>query len=221
MAGLRPTTIRLKSGHVLTTTPGDLIWTCTPAVPGRDERPLELRDLVERIAHAPGTDVAYGLSVKNGAFPVIYAILAEIRAAHGDAFAWQLCQPDGSSLMILDELDDYCCESRVWGHGGTLPPTVTKMVGDKPWETRDYADADGHARGRETLLALIAAHNHRIGFATNPEAETSAGVGLRAEVIEDHIVLSDPTCPVFHFKAPRELGPREHAFAEYLIALAA
>lgn len=220
MTGQRPTTITLRTGHVLTAVAGGLDWTSVPVVPGFRNRPRQrLREIVDGVAMLPGTAEAYGVPANEGSFPIVYAIIGEIRAQHGDAFAWTLEDTGDRSILVTDELDDYCCEGRLWVRGGGLQPMVTLTVGKTPWQTRGEPSAAEHARGLATVRGLIAAHNRRIGLPALADAPAVAR--LRAEVAEDHIVVADPTEAVFTIKGPRELGPREHDLAAYLVKLAA
>lgn len=220
MTGQRPTTITLRTGHVLTAMAGGLSWTSDPVVPALRDRPRHsLREIVDGIAMRPGTAETYGVPANEGSFPIVYAIIGEIRAQHGDAFAWTLEDTGDRSILVTDELDDYCCEGRLWVRGGGLQPLVTLTVGDRPWQTRAEPSAEEHARGLATVRGLIAAHNRRIGLPAI--SAPTALPALRAEVAEDHIVIAGPAEAAFTIKAPRELGPREHDLAAYLVQLAA
>ena len=220
MTGQRPTTITLRTGHVLTAMPGGLAWTSDPVVPAFRDRPRQrLREVVDGLAMFPGVAEAYGVSANNGSFPIVYAIIKEIRAQHGDAFAWTLEDTGDRSILVTDELDDYCCEGRLWVRGGGLQPLVTLKVGDRPWQTRAEPSAEEHARGLATVRGLIAAHNRRIGLPLVVGLDPLPT--LRAEVAEDHIVIANPAEAVFTIKGPRGLGEREHGLAAYLVQLAA
>ncbi len=77
---------------------------------------------LDRVAVQPGTAEAFGCRPEAGFFAVLYAILAVLREAHGQAFAWTRIETGDRSLLVIDELDDPCCESRVWARGGDLQP---------------------------------------------------------------------------------------------------
>lgn len=220
MTGQRPTTITLRTGHVLSAVPGGLTWTSDPVVPAFNDRPRQrLREIVDGIAMLPGTAQTYGVPANEGSFPIVYAIIGEIRAQHGDAFAWTLEDTGDRSILVTDELDDYCCEGRLWVRGGGLQTLVTLTVGDQPWQTRAEPSADEHARGLATVRGLIAAHNRLIGL---PAVTGITPLpALRAEVAEDHIIIADPAEAMFTIKGPRGLGDREHGLAAYLVQLAA
>ncbi len=189
MSGLRPLSLTLRTGHVLTTTADSLNWTCTPALSRPSEGPMPLRDLIERIAHEPGTDAVYGLDAKNGSLFVTYAILDEIRSAHGGDFAWCITAPDHSCTLILDELDEICCESRAWTRGGTV----------------------------EQLTALASAHHARIGFQEAATASVALP-SLRVEQDGTRMFLRGRDTTI-EFSNPRGPSQRQIAFATYLASL--
>ncbi len=218
MTQMRPTAILLRTGHQLTSAPGSLAWICEPPVPGRAGQSQGLRDVLDRVAVQAGTAEAYGCRPNAGFFAVVYAILAELREAHGQAFAWTRVETGDRSLLIIDELDDPCCESRVWARGGNLQPLVTQTVAGQPWTSRAEPSPEDHADGAAAVDRLIASHNHRIGFTAGGRPEPSV---VTNEIVEDHIVVRMADRPVLAFKGPDGIGARERGFADYLASLAA
>lgn len=219
MTNQRPTTITLKTGHVLTAVAGTLDWSTQPVAPDTAPiRTMGLRDLIGHIAHRPGAIEAYATSDKWGRFFVTYDIIDAIRAEYGRAFAWMQV-PMEDSIVVLDELDDICCESRIWATGGGVQPLVTLYTDDKPWKTHGRPSKDEHERGLAAMTALIHRHNVRIGYA---EPSVDAEIAdIAQEMVDDHIVISAGVTPLFAFRGPRGLRDHEHGFADYVINLAA
>lgn len=191
MTAQRPLSLILKTGHVLTTCANSLDWTCAPELKRPSDRPLGLRDLIERIAHEPGTAEAYDVAEENRPFGVTYAILAEIRAAHGHSFAWEIATPDDSGIIVLDELDEICCESRAWLR---------------------------HA-SRAQVQGLAHAHNLQIGY-TGPADQPREPVGrLRPEQAGRKLFLHGRDGLAIEMYVARAVHPRDLSFATYLASL--
>jgi hypothetical protein len=75
--------------------------------------------LVSQLAHDARVVAHYGL---DPGLDTTYEMIVEIRAQHGWDFLWDAYAPDDSAVVLSDELDDICCESRAWFTAGSEQP---------------------------------------------------------------------------------------------------
>lgn len=208
---MRPYEILLTTGHRLVSTPSGR-WYCHNVW----DEPVTLRDLVSRVA---GTLEAQQHYQQPLGFATIYAIIDEIRRAHGDHFAWDYGAFDSITLVLLDELDDVCCESRCWFTAG--PPKSL----DHNSEHRQRLPPSGmqYQMGIAGIIMITHAHNRRVGSTVLLEPSTEGVTPLApftasefSDADESFWVLADARGVSFlHCRSTRPRG----AFCEETKAL--
>ena len=208
---MRPRHIALKGDFVLSLKDG-LSWEVkTHPILSRTGK-TSLRELLHRLAHDPVIRREYGgshLQPSDWATP-LYGMVADIRRTYGNVFAWKLVAPDTSAIMLLDELDDYVCESRAWLRAGGITPFVECHVANGTTvRTRELPTTDQHERAMAVLSSIVRHRNARVAGFVRPNEEIPR---LRMRGHAELIVFSDENGQdIFVIDAGTSLKPQRIA----------
>lgn len=151
---MRPRAIELSCGIALQRNALGQWW-CANA----SEFVGPLRNLIGTLAHEPLVCQHY---FQRPGLECTYEMIGEIRARHGYNFLWNVFAPDTGAIVITDELDDYCCESRGWFVGGNDAGYLMHPVDQA---TRPHGAGHRHESALAALCVIEQRWNQRLGQA--------------------------------------------------------